>query len=94
MKQVPANKLLTDYLIHSYLYYHLADSVLTDNEFDALAKELSVRWDEVDHPHKNLVEIESLKKTSSGYYITFPTIVKHCAQTLQAEIQAKRRSSA
>ena len=82
-----ANQLLVDYLIHSCLYYEMSECVISDYEYDMLARELKRRWDEVDHRHKRLVDPEAL--TVSGFYIKYPTIVRHCAATVLKQAREK-----
>jgi hypothetical protein len=79
------NKLLVDYLIHSYIYYSKGTSLITDFEFDSIAHQLRDVFDRVDHPHKRLVNLDSLKVTTSAFYITedqYPGIVKSVAEKL------------
>lgn len=80
--KLAANLLLAHYLIHCCCYYELDATILTDTEFDGLAHDLAARWDEVDHPHKQLVNIDSLREATSGYYLKYPGIVQSCAKRL------------
>jgi hypothetical protein len=48
------------FLMSSYLYYHKNESMFSDEYYDALAKELLLKWDEVEHPHKHLIEVDDL----------------------------------
>lgn len=84
------NGLLVRYLIHCYLYYELHATFLTDGEFDELAHRLRDCWSEVTHRHKDLIDYEYLKKSTSGYYLSgkYPAIVKGCAEkVLKKEMQ-------
>jgi len=56
-------KLVKDYLIHSYLYYILDNSVISDGEYDTLCKELL--QSDIEHP---LVDKGALA-AGSGYSI-------------------------
>ena len=61
-------KLISEYLIHSYLYYEEQKPVVSDNEFDKIVNTLLENFEKVEkswHPHKNLVE-----KTYCGYMST------------------------
>ena len=83
--EVPRERLLTHWLIHSCLYYEMDSSVITDHEFDELAKLLAFYWEEcASHPHAYLVAIEDGEaQTKSGFYIKqFPSIVRSCAKRL------------
>ena len=43
------------YLMCSYAYYKLDKNLITDQEFDQLAKHILDNWDAIDHPHKYLI---------------------------------------
>jgi NAD-dependent DNA ligase len=62
------NKLVSQYLIHSYLYYVLDDSVITDIEFDKICRLLLIHYDELTHENKKLVAKDALE-SGSGYDI-------------------------
>ena len=77
------------WLIASYSYYHLNSPfpVMTDEEYDGIAKELLESWDTFEHHHKYLVSIDDLKCGSlfavkEEYY---PRIVKMCARVQHNE---------
>lgn len=54
-------------------------SVITDYEFDMLAKLLLDQWDKVSHIHKALIDVEDLK-AGTGYAIReYPKIVQGAA---------------
>lgn len=72
------NLCLVYYLMSSFLYYKLDLSVLTDYEYDTLAMKLIEKWDEVDHPHKGLVNIEDLKAGTGPRSLRVHE--KHCRQ--------------
>ena len=71
--------LIPKYLIHSYLYYEQDTNLITDEEFNAICKELLDNFDEIEHPHKHLLDKESLK-ANTGFTIQYLSIVKHCAK--------------
>ena len=48
-------KKLQLYLMTSYLYYVMSQSVIQDAEYDQLAQELLSGWEAFEHPHKHLV---------------------------------------
>jgi len=82
---LPANKCVSWFLVHSYLYYRLDRAEITDSEFDQLCQRLIKEWDEIDHNHKGLIDIEALK-AGSGFYLTeddYPLIVKNIAHRIQ-----------
>jgi hypothetical protein len=86
---VPRERLLTHYLIHSVLYYELDESILTDQEFDELHEMLLTYWDQIEHPHKKLIDIELLNSSSSGFYIEFPSMARGAARWLLGEHKTK-----
>lgn len=73
-------RLVAHYLIHSFLYYRLQTSVVSDAVFDQIVVSLGKRWDDITHPHKALLDKEFLK---SGFHIAeYPEIVKGAARSL------------
>jgi len=55
------NMLVPWYLMAAYTYYHLDESIITDAEFDRMAKELLKDYDTIEHRHKHLISKEELK---------------------------------
>ncbi len=64
---LPSGLLVPHYLIHCYLYYEAAESVISDSQFDELARRLNAEWDSTEHPHKKLLDRSAL--TSGGSYL-------------------------
>ena len=87
---IPIFKLISQYLIHSYLYYGCSVSLMPDHEYDQLCRDLLRRWDEVEaceHDHARLLELDALK-AGSGYHIhphRYPRIVVGAATELAKE---------
>jgi len=81
--------LVPRYLVHSYLYYELGASILSDWEFDTLARDLREHWESITHEHKGLIDYKALCGSTSGFYLEYPERVKGCAQWLlnQQKIQ-------
>ncbi len=78
--------LLSQWLTHSYMYYELHESIISDFEFDMLGRELKANWghpDVVSHRHRHLIQIDNGEPvTFSGHYIKeYPGIVKGCAES-------------
>jgi hypothetical protein len=48
------------YLITAYAYYILDESLIQDNEFDTMAKDLLASYDTITHRHKSLISKEDL----------------------------------
>ena len=67
-------KLCVWYLVHSYLYYRLDDSVITDEEFDTLCKELLKRIsngnDEIPNEFKELISKDALD-AGTGHSVVY-----------------------
>lgn len=78
------NLLVPKYLIHSYLYYEQDTNLISDEEFNSICKKLLDNFDEIEHPHKYLLDKESLK-ANTGFTIQYPSIVKHCAKIRHKE---------
>ncbi len=58
----------------SYAYYVQDDPLITDAEFDELAKELLANWDSIEHPHKCYITKNDLE---AGTFLgNYPTRVK------------------
>lgn len=77
------NALVPHYLIHSFLYYKLETSVITDAAFDEMVSRLEAQWDSIEHRHKGLLDRSFLK---SGFHIqSYPGITTGAAFGLLAE---------
>lgn len=76
--KVPVNQLVPYYLMSSYLYYECDLNVVDDHEFDKLCSRLLNEYDTITHMHVKLFTREDLI-ASTGYALTYPTIVKHSA---------------
>jgi NAD-dependent DNA ligase len=61
-------QLVPQYLMHSYLYYIEGSPVLSDRSYDLLCIRLLAEWNEVEHPHKDIVDRESLS-SGTGFYL-------------------------
>ena len=73
------------YLVAAYVYYHLDKNIITDDEYDALAKKIYTEWDQISHPSKIFIVKENLGKTSSLYdvkEIDYPERIKNLAYRL------------
>lgn len=83
------NLLVPHFLIHSWCYYKLDDPIISDDCFDELVKRLGDQWAKVRHPHKHLIDRSLLK---SGFYLQYPSIVEHAAESLRKNIRARRNA--
>lgn len=71
-------------LVASYLYYHKDFSLMDDTEFDMLCKNAYDNWDTINHPHKHLLDQESLK-AGTLYHLDetdYPLIVRTIGDTI------------
>lgn len=52
-----------DYLMASYLYYYAPEEkpIMSDAEYDKLAKYILKNWDVIEHKHKHLIDKDDLK---------------------------------
>ena len=73
-REEPPSRLLSIFLMASFLYYRYNRSVLTDPEYDSLCVLLLKKWDSFEHQHKHLVTKEDLK-AGTGFAIIYPKIV-------------------
>jgi len=78
------NNPIGKYLVHSYIYYQLDNSVISDGEYDKLAKYILEHWDDLEHPHKHLISKDALQ---AGTMLLkddeYPTIVKDTARMIK-----------
>jgi hypothetical protein len=71
--------MFSDYLINCCCRHELGVSYLSEQGFNGIAFELIKHWEYVSHHNKYLVSYDNLKKSSSGAYIRFPTLVRQAA---------------
>ena len=75
---------VTKYLVHSYLYYILYDSVISDCVFDALCRDMLNNFDSLESPYMHLIEEDALR-AGTGYQIPaseYPDEIKALAQRM------------
>jgi hypothetical protein len=76
---MPAELLIPHYLIHSCIYYEeLGQPLITDSDYDAIARRIYVEWDSLAHMHKHLIEREAL--LTSGYYLQYTNMIRSAAK--------------
>jgi len=83
------NQLVSWFMIGGYSYYILGDRVMEDSDFDYLVLRLKEHWDEIDHPHKELIT-EGHLDAATAYDIDYPTIAKCTAHNYLREISEDR----
>jgi len=82
------NLLVQWYLILSYAYYIEDESLVSDNEYDALCIRLLDKFEEIEHHHKHLISKEDLR-AGTGYALArkdYPSIVISAAKHLKEEL--------
>jgi hypothetical protein len=52
---------IKNYLIHSYLYYELDESIISDTEFDCLCQRLDMNWPNQQSVYKKYISKADLK---------------------------------
>ena len=70
------------YLMTSYLYYKMDESVISDEEYDWICKELDKKWDEVEHQHKYFVDRDALSAGTGFQLRKYPARVEFAAKQL------------
>ena len=58
----------------AYAYYELDKTLISDTEFDMLAKEILDNWDNIEHMHKYLLTKDML--VAGTYLGEYPNMVK------------------
>ena len=75
IRNMHPDALVSWFMIGSYAYYELDANVMSDYDFDFLVKRLKEEWNNINHPHKELITLTNLD-SGSGYDIKFPSMVK------------------
>lgn len=80
------NLLIPMFLTSSFLYYHLGHlcPIVSNKTFDMCCHRLLERWEEVDHPHKGLIDIDSLR-AGTAFYLKledYPSRVRNVALSM------------
>jgi NAD-dependent DNA ligase len=76
------------FLVHSYLYYVLNDSIISDPEFDKLSRYLLQNWSKIEHPHKRFITEVDLQAGTGFRAVTgkrLPTVVRVVATRLASD---------
>lgn len=60
------------WLVASLAYYDKYESIMSDGEWDMLGRELTAKWDDWNHPDKNLVNKGEM---FSGFDLCYPNWV-------------------
>ena len=62
------------FLMAAYAYYVEDDPILTDAQYDRLVKRMISNWDKIQHRHKELISLDTLK--AGSYLGEYPSIVE------------------
>ena len=73
------NQKFSLYMITSYAYYRRDLSLISDEMYDQLCRELLESYEDLTHPHRHLTSKASLQ-AGTGFSIEFPNIVVVAAQ--------------
>ena len=65
---------IAKYLMCAYAYYEWDKPLISDTEFDMLAKEILDNWDNIEHMHKYLLTKDML--VAGTYLGEYPNMVK------------------
>jgi hypothetical protein len=86
---VKPNLMVPWFLMASYLYYHENESMFSDEYYDALSKELLLKWDQVEHSHKYLIEVDDLMAGSMYRLkeLDYPSMCRAGALFLMKELK-------
>ena len=75
---------IAKYLMCSYAYYVEDNPLISDEEFDNLAKWLLEHWDAVDHPHKCYITKQDLE---AGTYLgKYPSMIKGAVRSYRGTL--------
>ena len=75
---IEANRLVPIYLMSSYLYYEKNLNILSDVDFDAVCLRLVQEWDDIEHVHKDLLDLDSLQ-AGPGYDVDYTQMIEMSA---------------
>lgn len=65
---------IAKYLMCAYAYYIEDRPLISDGEFDLLAKSILENYDSIDHPHKSYVTKDDL--VAGTYLGEYPSMIK------------------
>ena len=76
------NMMVPYYLMASYAYYKEYDPIFSDDFFDAMAKTMLERWDDIEHMHKVYISKNDLR---AGTFLgAYPTRVEGALRSLRS----------
>ena len=90
LEEVSPDRCVAFYMMSSYLYYEQDKHVLSDGMFDDICKKILSKWDDITHPHKELIDKEQLE-AGPGYYIKYTNMIKGAAESWFTESEKLKR---
>ena len=90
LEELSPNRCVAFYMMSSYLYYEQDKHVLSDGMFDNICKKILSKWDDITHPHKELIDKEQLK-AGTGYYLKYTNMIKGAAESWYKESEKLKR---
>lgn len=78
------------YLMASYAYYKEDNPIWSDDFFDRTAKLMARRWDDIEHFHKHLINIDDLN--AGSYLGEYPSRVIGGLESVRQEYFTKAGS--
>ena len=78
------------YLSASYAYYELDTPIISDGAFDKLATFMLMKWDRIEHHHKEWITEDDLE-AGTMLRRDFPEIVKGATENLIERVTPRRR---
>ena len=88
--RVNPNMLVPYYLMHSFIYYEINDSIITDYEYDEICRELKDKWDDVTHYHKHLIDVNALG-AGTGYQVKYNKRIENASVLLYNNHNVKEK---
>ena len=85
------NKMVSVYLMASYLYYILNESPMRDYEYDLLCQQLLNHYNDINHMHKHLLDVDSLK-AGTAFHLKesdYPNMVKGAAKMWLSDVHSR-----
>jgi hypothetical protein len=75
------NMMVPYYLMAAYAYYEEDNPIFSDHFFDDMAKTMLAVWDDIEHFHKHIINIDMLE---AGTFVgTYPSIVSSALKDLR-----------
>lgn len=75
------NMMIPWYLMAAYAYYKQDDPILSDAFYDSLAKTMLEVWNDIDHYHKHLINVDDL--AAGSYLGEYPSIIAGAIQEVK-----------